>query len=74
MQETSTVLKIKWPFHKKSTDQKETPEDEPSGQKELPPDADPEEASVVSISDEDMTDHEPPDTSTSSSAQLPNKK
>ena len=73
-QETSTQIKIKCPFCKKSPDQKETLQDESPSQKELPFEADQEEASVVSISDEDMADQEPPGTSTSRSAQIPDRK
>ena len=73
-QETPTILKIKWPFHKKSTEPRESPEDESPSQKEFPAKADQEEASVVSISDDDVLDQGAPSTSTSKSTQIPDWK
>ena len=68
------MLKVKFPFNQRAKKTQESPEDESPSQKDAPSEVDQEEASVVSISDDDKPGQEASGTSTSKSAGVPDHK
>ena len=68
------MLKVKFPFSERGKKAQEHPSRDSSSQQDVPSEAEQEESSVVTISDDDRLAPEVPGTSTSNNAGVPDRK